>query len=370
MISTRLKNAEISLIRKLINKAPENAINLGLGEIQFSTPKFLLEYAKEVLNDGRIHYTPNAGLPELCETIAGYYNISFADNICITVGAEEAIFATLFSYLDPGDEVLIANPSYLAYKTIIEIIGGVPVYFDLDPKKDFKLDKNSFLASISNSTKMVILNNPSNPLGINFSADEIEFIIEICIQKNIIIVVDEVYRELFLQEKPDSLFERKGNIIVISGLSKSHCMTGWRIGWAISNKQELIQPIITVHQYICTCAPFLSQKVAVKALSVEGLKANKVIRKRLRSNREFILKKIKSFSQDIYILPNTSSPYLFVNLQLNDLLFAERLCASGVIVVPGCAFGNKGKGWLRINYGIEIKSLEQGIDLFLRTLLK
>ncbi len=370
MISTRLKNAEISLIRKLINKAPKNAINLGLGEIQFTTPRFLLEYAKEVLNDGRIHYTPNAGLPELCETIAGYYNSSYAENICVTVGAEEAIFATLFSYLNPGDEVLIANPSYMAYKTIIEIIGGIPIYFDLDPQKNFKLDKNSFLSNISDATKMVILNNPSNPLGISFSEDEIEFIIETCLKKNILIVVDEVYRELFLQERSDSLFEGNGNIIVISGLSKSHCMTGWRIGWATSNKPELIQPIITAHQYICTCAPFLSQKVAIKALSAEGFEANEVIRKRLRSNRDFIKKKIKSFSQDIYILPNTSSPYLFVNLQLNDLLFAERLCASGVIVVPGCAFGNKGKGWLRINYGIDTKLLEQGIDLFLITFLK
>jgi len=241
---------------------------------------------------------------------------------------------------------------------------------DFDSKNDFKLDKNSFLSNISDATKMVILNNPSNPLGISFSEDEIEFFVETCYQKNIMIVVDEVYRELFLQKRPDSLFERNGNIIVISGLSKSHCMTGWRIGWAISNKLELIKPIITAHQYICTCAPYLSQKVAVKALSAEGLKANDEIRKRLRSNRNFIIKRIKLFSQDIYILPNTSSPFLFVNLQLNDLLFAERLCASGVIVVPGSAFGNKGKGWLRINYGIEIKLLEQGIDLFLRTLLK
>jgi len=370
MISTRLKNAEISLIRKLINKAPENAINLGLGEVQFPTPKLLLDYAKEILNDGRIHYTQNAGLPELCEAIAGYYNSSYEDNVCVTIGAEEAIFATLFSYLDLGDEVLIANPTYLAYKTIIEIIGGVPVYFNLDSKNDFKLDKNSFLSGISNTTKMVILNNPSNPLGISFCEDEIEFIIKTCLKKNIIIVVDEVYRELFLQERPDSLFERNGKIIVISGLSKSHCMTGWRIGWVISNKPELIKPVITAHQYICTCAPFLSQKVAVKALSSEGLKANEVIREKLRSNRDFILKKINSFSQEIYILPNTSSPFLFVDLQLNDLLFAESLCASGVIVVPGGAFGNKGKGWLRINYGIEPKLLDQGIDLFLKILLK
>ena len=370
MISTRLENAEISLIRKLINKAPENAINLGLGEIQFPTPKLLLKYAKEILNNGRINYTPNAGLPELCEAIAGYYNSTYAENICVTVGAEEAIFATLFSYLDQGDEILIVDPSYPAYKTIIEMLGGAPVYFDLDPQNDFKLDKNSFLSGISDATKMVILNNPSNPLGISFSQDEIEFIFETCYQKNILIVVDEVYRELFLQKRPDSLFERNGNIIIISGLSKSHCMTGWRIGWAISNKPELIKPIITAHQYICTCAPYLSQKVAVKALSAEGLKANEVIREKLRSNRDFILIKFNSFSQDIYILPSTSSPYLFVNLQLNDLLFAERLVASGVIVVPGCAFGNKGKGWLRINYGIETKLLEQGIDIFLRNLLK
>ncbi|RLC50275.1 MAG: aspartate aminotransferase, partial [Candidatus Cloacimonadota bacterium] len=186
-LASRINFVEQSVIRKIFEKTPPNSINLGLGEIQFPTPQIFLEYGKEVLDEGYIRYTPNAGLLELRETIAKYYEdrISSA-NICVTNGAEEAVFASIFCYVNPGEEVMLANPTFVAYETIIKMAQGIPVYFDLNPDAGFRLDKNSFLDKLSSKTKMIILNNPSNPLGIGFSEEEIDFILDICKKKNIL----------------------------------------------------------------------------------------------------------------------------------------------------------------------------------------
>ncbi len=357
----RIKSIRKSDIRKIFDSAPAGSINLGLGEIQFPTPKSITEYAKEIIDKGNIPYTPNAGLIELREAVADYYYTDFCDNVCITVGAEEALFTTLFCYLNPGDEVMLANPTFLAYKTIIEMVGGKPVYFDLDPDNEFKLIKKSFIKKITSKTKMVILNNPSNPLGIRFEADEIGFIIKKCIEENILILVDEVYRELFLEKRPDSFMEFDGDIIVVSSLSKSHCMTGWRLGWAISKKSELIEPIINIHQFICTCAPFISQKAAIKALSEEGFAEKEKIRKKLVSNRKSAVEFIEENIPDAKILSNSSSPYLFINFNVDDILLTNDLLKEGVIVISGSAFGSNGKNWIRISYAVEKNMLIKGL---------
>ena len=358
----RLNFLKKSVIREIFDNAPEKAINLGLGEIQFSTPSNIVEYAKQILQDRKIHYTPNAGLKELREKVSEYYlNKVPYENICITVGAEEAIFATILAYVNPGDEVLLANPCYLAYETIVKIAGGKPVYFNLDPCDDFSLDKISFMKKISSKTKLLILNNPSNPLGICFYTEEINYLIKICKQNNILIIVDEVYRELYLQEKPVSFVDMEENALIISGLSKSHCMTGWRLGWVVSRNRELIDPIISLHQYICTCAPYISQKVAVYALSHEGMNSKDEIRLILKDNCDYLKKEIIKHSHFIKFLENSSSPYLFVQYDMDDAKLTRILSENGVLVIPGSAFGSKGKKWIRINYGLDKEILKEGI---------
>jgi len=339
-----MKNIKKSLIRQIFDSAPKNSINFGLGEIQFPTPKILCEYAKEILDNENIRYTSNAGLYELRESISNYYqNIISAENICVTSGSEEAIYATLTSILNPEDEVLLANPCFLAYSSIIEMLNGIPVYFDLNPQQNFMLDKKSFLNGISQKTKVVLLNNPSNPLGIIFSQNEIEFILKTCHKHNILIIVDEIYRELFLNEKTPSFLELTKNVIVISGVSKSHCMTGWRLGWVASHQKDLIEKIIATHQYICTCAPFLSQKVAVKALSVEGMKSADEIRIKLKRNYEFLINHFAENHIEYKALKKAYSPYFFVNFGIDDRKLSRDLLEKGIIVIPGTAFGSKGK---------------------------
>ncbi|NQV18946.1 MAG: pyridoxal phosphate-dependent aminotransferase [Armatimonadetes bacterium] len=366
-----MKDIKKSLIRQIFDSAPKNSINFGLGEIQFPTPKILCEYAKKILDDRNIRYTPNAGLFELREAISNYYqNIIPAENVCVTCGAEEAVYATLASILNPEDEVLLANPCFLAYGSIIEMLYGIPVYFDLDPRQNFMLDKKSFLNGISQKTKAVLLNNPSNPLGIILSKDEIKFILETCHKHNILIIVDEIYRDLFLNEKTPSFLEITENIIVISGVSKSHCMTGWRLGWVASHQKDVIEKIITAHQYICTCAPFLSQKVAVKAFSEEGMKSAEEIRKKLKRNYEFLIKYFDENHIEYKALESASSPYFFVNFGIDDRKLSIHLLENGVIVISGTAFGSNGKNWVRINYGVERAILKKGLKIIIQILKK
>jgi len=359
----RVYDIDISEIRKIFDKTPKDSINLGLGEIQFPTPKIFTEYAREILLDGNISYTPNAGLKVLRESIANYYeNKIDYENVCVTVGAEEAVFASIFCYINPGDEVLLANPTFVAYKTILKMTGGKARYFHLDPKKKFCLDKHSFLKQITDKTKMVILTNPSNPLGITFTPEEVNFIVSICSEKNILLVVDEIYRELYIREKPATMLDLHKNSLIISGVSKAYCMTGWRLGWIVSQNRKLIKTIVSAHQYICTCAPFISQKAALKALTTDGENVKEVLRMKLLDNRNYMINFLKENLPQSKILINSSSPYLFVNFGKDDKKLCKKLAENGVIVIPGSVFGSNGNGWIRISYGLEIEYLKIALE--------
>ncbi|MCF7858180.1 MAG: pyridoxal phosphate-dependent aminotransferase [Candidatus Cloacimonetes bacterium] len=361
---SRFSGVEKSNLRQIIDKAPRDAINLGLGEIQFSPPDNIIREALKVVEHENIFYTPNAGLIEAQQAVADYYDIDLDDNVCITSGSEEAVFATLFSYIEPGDEVLIADPTYLAYKTIIKMLNGISIDFSLNPESDFSLDKTDFENNISPKTKILLLNNPANPTGKCFSKKEINFMVSKCIENNILVVIDEVYRELFVEKRPETLLKKEGNIIVISGLSKSHCMSGWRLGWTVSSNPELIKPIIVAHQYICSCAPYISQKAAIVALSKQGMNLQNQIRKKLKANRLFLIDALKTSKINLTILPNDAYPYLFIKFEIDDKLLVQELINSGLILMPGSIFGTNGKNWIRINYGVNKKKLAKALAIF------
>jgi len=364
-IARNIKHLEKSAIRQILDSASPNSINLGLGEIQFPPPRFLIDRAKLILEKKLLGYTPNAGLKKLQKSICSYYNVDLDENVCLTNGAEEALFATFFSYLNPGDEVIIADPTFLAYRSIAEMLGAKVVTFDLDYSNNFCLDINSFINAFSSKTKLVVLNNPSNPMGTCFNDNEIALIVRICTKKKVLLVVDEVYRELFIGERPETFLKYEADVLCISSLSKSHCLSGWRLGWVISNQKKLIEPIIKVHQYVATCAPALSQEVAVSALTREGMRESEKIRVQLLRNRELAF----DLLTDINILPNNSLPYLFVQIEEDDVESALNLAKLGVLVIPGSAFGRNANGWIRINLGMEKNILSRGLKIF-RSYLK
>ncbi|MBN1327716.1 MAG: pyridoxal phosphate-dependent aminotransferase [Candidatus Cloacimonetes bacterium] len=352
-LSERMKFIQKSDIRKIFDHAPADAINMGLGEIQLPLPEFLLREAEKILSEKCFFYTPNAGLWELRKLVSEYYQQRvIPEDVCITVGAEEALFCTILTMIDPGDQVMIADPGFVAYEKIIRLAGGIPIFFNLDPDKSFRLDFTDFHKKISEKTRLILFSYPSNPLGTAFSRQEVDFLIEQARKHSSTLIVDEVYRELYIKEPLPSFLEDDDSAIIISGLSKSHCMTGWRLGWAVSPRTDLITAITNTHQYVTTCAPYISQKLAIKALSASGLNWIEDLRSILDNNRNQLIDVLISNFPDLAILSADSHPYLFISFGSDDRQIASLLSQKGITVIPGSVFGENGKNWIRINYAL------------------
>lgn len=360
-IANRLDNIKKSLIRTIYESASPDSINFGLGEVQFETPLPVINRAKQILDQKIFPYTENAGLLALRSEIAMYYHNAYKNNqICITNGAEEAIFCVLFSLIDPGNEVVIPNPCYLAYSTITTMLGGNIIPFTLDT--DMKFDKNAFSVSLTNRTKLVFLSHPSNPLSSAFTLDEMKVIVDTCKQRNILLVVDEVYRDIYLDEPVHSFAELTNVAVIISSVSKSHCMTGWRLGW-VACPDWLISSVVVSHQYISTCASRISQEAAIACFSDEGIESVSLLRHKLLTNYEYCIQLLVEHNIP-YIKPQ-AGPYLFIKVNSDDLNLAVDLCKHGIITVPGRAFGTAGMGYLRINYALDIQLLKKGFPILL-----
>ena len=352
--SRRCLNLKPSPIRELYDSAPEGAINLGLGELKFPLHPFIRNAGIAAIERGNITYTPNAGLPALRKKIAEHYDCR-TENTCVTCGAEEAIFVALAAIVEPGDKVLVPDPGYLAYPNLVRYYGGTPLPYTFDPKDHFRL----ITASLESrqDVKAMILCNPSNPLGTVLSDSERDFILDFCKSNNIWLIVDEVYRELYHDERPESFAGSDPRSVVISGLSKSHAMTGWRLGW-LSAGEDFVKAATRVHQYAATCAPRISQEVAIEALSEEGWKVNRNLREALDRNRRLVFERLSGWT----MLENHAAPYLFIKVGGSDVEFAGAMLKKGVITVPGSAFGEMGNGWIRISYGLPEDELIEGLD--------
>ncbi len=354
-LNERFKSLTLSKLRKFVSKAKGDFINMGLGEIRFPLNKNLKERILEILNTKKITYTPNSGLEVLKDLVKTQYGKSA--NVCITCGAEEAIFATLFSIISAGDEILMPNPTYLAYESIVKICGGKVKYFNLIANEKFKIDKLSLQNAISKKTKAIIFANPSNPLGIAFSNEEVKFIKKMANEHNLLIISDEIYRDLYLKEPIGTFYnDNQDNIVIISGISKAFAMAGWRVGWAVSANKELIKGITVAHQYIATCAPAISQFVAIELLQNKE-DITKEIRKKLKESFEYLYNSLKNELPQTNFLNYDAAPYLFVSFEKDDLKTAEDLLSVGVLVVPGSFFGSNGKNWIRLNYALDSKEL-------------
>ena len=357
-LNSHFQNLEISELRKFTDKAPANSINMGLGEIRLPIHPKIKEYLIKLIKTETFNYTPNAGLSDLRDMIKNDYPNS---EVCVTCGAEEAIFATLFSVLSPNDEVLIANPGYLAYKTIIELCKAKPVYFNLNLYPEFTLDKKSLLQSITKKTKAIIISNPSNPVGKILNSKDLEFIKRITYENNILLIVDEIYRELFIKSPIKSAYDTLPNILIISGISKAFAMAGWRLGWAVSFNKKLISGITVAHQYIATNAPTISQKIAIKILSEKKFFLD-YYRNILKSRYNLFSNLL---SNSFPFIEPDAAPYLFINFSQDDYQLAKELSNKGLLAIPGSFFGNNAKGWIRFNYAIDENKLKQAIEIII-----
>jgi aspartate/methionine/tyrosine aminotransferase len=358
-VANRLAGIEISLIRQINALATPLSLNLGIGEPNVEPDETLRALAARAAATGSWHYTPNAGTLALRTLIAQEGGLDPKSEVCVTAGSEEALFSIVQAYVDPGDEVLIPNPGFLSYATLARIAGATPVSYDLEPG-NWRLDAGALLRRITTKTKLIVVNSPSNPLGSVIGRETLQRIAN----AGPLVVSDEIYREIWYEEAPATMLGMSGNVIVVGGMSKSHAMTGLRLGWVLA-AEPVMKPIVTAHQYVATCASAFSQSLAESILSDADWNRSWLdrVRAQFRTQREAALFSIGR-ELDAAIPAPAGAFYAFVPVPSCDtVMFAKTLATdAAVLVIPGVAFGSLGEGFVRISFAASLDTITTGVE--------
>ncbi|MCP1135052.1 aminotransferase class I/II-fold pyridoxal phosphate-dependent enzyme [Paenibacillus polysaccharolyticus] len=368
-----VKQIPPSGIRKFFDLVGDNKdiITLGVGEPDFVTPWHMREACVYSLERGMTSYTSNAGMPKLREAISSYLDTQFdtkydpKDEIIVTVGGSEAIDLALRALIVPGDEILIPEPSYVAYSPIASIGGGIPVGVETYAKDQFKVTAEALEASITPKSKVVILCYPSNPTGAIMTYEDWLPIAEVIKKHDLIVIADEIYAELTYNQKHvsfASIPDMKDRTILVSGFSKAFAMTGWRIGYMCGHP-ELIAAMLKIHQYTVMCAPAMGQVAALEALT-NGLGEKDRMVESYNQRRRLIVQGFRDIGLDCH--EPQGAFYAFPSIQKTGLssdLFAERLLTENkVAAVPGNVFGPQGEGFLRCSYATSVSQLNEALE--------
>lgn len=372
-INPTVKAMKPSGIRKFFDLANtmKGVISLGVGEPDFDTPWHICENAIHSMSVGKTHYTANRGLLELRQAICQFHAIRYHQNYdpehetLVTVGGSEAIDLAMRTLVEPGDEVIVLDPNYVAYAPTIELAGGIPVPIVLKEETEFKLLPEELKAAITPKTKAMIINYPSNPTGGVMTKEDYEKLVPIIKESGIYVVSDEIYAELSFDQEFASLAqfdEVRDQIIVVNGFSKAFAMTGWRLGYALANK-EVSDAMTKIHQYVIMSAPTQAQYAAIEAMT-HGL--DDVIRMRndYLNRRNLLVNRLNRMGLDTNMPHGTF--YVFPNIQKTGMTceeFCEKLLEKEkVACVPGNAFGEHGEGFIRISYAYSIDHLKEACD--------
>ncbi|MFK9120067.1 aminotransferase A [Peribacillus castrilensis] len=370
LINPLVKDVQISGIRKFYNMVAdiEGTISLTIGQPDFPTPMHIKEAAKQAIDNDYTVYTHNAGYLELREAASNYvkdkYKLNYdpATEVIVTSGASEGIDITFRTILIPGNEVILPGPVYPGYEPIIKMCGATPVYADTT-KNGFRLTADILEKYITEHTRCIVLPYPSNPTGVTLTAEELLDIAELARGKDIFILADEIYSELvFDQEHVSIATFLKEQTIVLNGLSKSHSMTGWRIGLLFA-PAAISQHLLKVHQYNVTCAASISQRAALAALTA-GRNDAIPMKTEYARRREYVYSRLQAMKLEI-VKPNGAF-YFFIKLPegyASSLDFCLKLVQQEkVAVVPGDAFSPLGEGYFRISYAYSMETLEKALD--------
>lgn len=383
-LNDTIVDVQPSGIRKFFDIVAEmkDAISLGVGEPDFDTPWHIREEGIHSLEKGRTFYTSNAGLRELREEISTYVerkhgvHYDAMKETMVTVGGSEAIDVAMRVMLNPGDEVLIPQPSYVSYVPCARMAGGVPVIIELEEKDEFRLTPEKLLEKLTDRTKLLVLPFPNNPTGAIMEEEDLRKIAEIVEEKDIFILTDEIYGELSYKEKHHSIIEFPGmrdRTVYINGFSKAYAMTGWRLGYACAPKL-ILQQMLKLHQFAIMCGPTTSQYAAVEALRA-GDEDVQRMRMAYDERRRYLVNRFRELGMDCF--EPYGAFYVFPSIRrfgMSSEEFANRLLQEEkVAVVPGTAFGDCGEGFLRISYAYSIQDLKKALDRiekFVKTLPK
>ena len=371
---SRIAHMEPSPIRRIYEKAitMDDIIFFSIGEPDFKTPDAVIETAVASMRAGETHYTSNAGIADLraavSENLLSYDRVSYDPDgeICVTSGGMEALLLSLLATLDPGDEVILADPSYTNYKDQILIAKGIPVFVPVREEDGFNFRPDDLRAAITEKTRVIMLNTPANPTGGVAGEALLREIAKIAEEHDLIILFDEVYKYLFYGNEPFFSIARipgmKERTLIIDSTSKTYAMTGWRCGW-IAGPRRIVSNIPKIQENVCSCVPAFVQRGAAYALRncAEDVAA---MNRQYRARRDAIYEGINAIPRLSAVLPNGAF-YLFVNIQKTGLTseeFAMRLLEEGhVALAPGSAFGPSGEGFVRISYATSLENIAEGL---------
>ncbi|QDP40023.1 aminotransferase A [Radiobacillus deserti] len=371
-INRQVENIEISGIRKFYNmvSGQDNILSLTIGQPDFYTPEHVKKAGIAAIDHNQTVYTPNAGILPLRQAIRSFvqqkYNLSYSADteIIVTVGASQAIDITLRTILSPGDEVILPGPVYPGYEPLIRLAGGVPIHVDTTHHQ-FKLTSELIKSHITDKTKCVLLPYPSNPTGATLSEVQLKEIAEELENRDIFVLSDEIYSELVYEGDHHSIASfpsMRDKTIVINGLSKSHSMTGWRIGFVLA-PEWLAGQILKVHQYNVSCASSISQYAALEALK-NGIDDAIPMREQYLKRRDYCFERLTKMGLQVE-LPNGAF-YLFPKIPTDSKttfeLAVDIVNKAHLAVVPGSAFSAFGEGYVRISYAYSLETLKEGLD--------
>lgn len=354
------------MIRKISDRARPGSVSLGLGEPDLPTPQVIIREAVRVLQEEKNPYSLQAGLPALRELVAADYpNMNLGpDQVVVTAGSQESLYLILRTLVEEGDEVLIPNPGFIPYPTIIRMVGGRAVSYRLPAANDFGFDLDDFKSKLSARTKVVICISPSNPTGRVLSRADLRAMADAVAASgsNAFIVSDEIYRELYYTpERPASISEFYPRTIVVSGLSKSMRMTGWRIGW-LAGDAEVMRAVLVLHGYVVTCASTISQKAALAAWTEEAAQAREEYRAIFHRRRDHLLNQLRNELGLRAVTPEGAF-YTMVDVSQygDEMRVAEAGLEQGVVTIPAASFGDESKGFLRISFCADEERLTEGV---------
>ena len=364
ILPRRLQGLQPTLIRQFFERALPDSINFGLGEPDLPTPQFMRAEAARVAIEEQNGYTSHAGLPALREKIAEQYphlNLGLTD-IVVTVGSQEAMTAAFLCIIDQGDEVLLPNPSFPAYDACARIAQGDPVYYRLPADKGFAFDIDEFKSKITPKTKAAVVISPSNPTGKILTPENHRQIADVLKGTGIFLISDEIYSDLYFGDRPHSASEYYDKTIIVSGLSKSLSMTGWRLGWLATTQKEISRAALTLHGFMTVCTSAITQKAALLGWTDEAERSKQYVREIYKKRGEFL---VDLLDKELALKATSPEGAFYTMLDVrsvgDDIEVAEKCLQNRVITVPGVAFGSEAKGFLRISFCNPEEKMVEGV---------
>jgi len=378
--ASKLKVSEIRRLFATVRNFPD-IINLGIGEPDFNPPKHVIEAAEKAMDEGKTHYSPTSGIPELLEAIAEKtkrdYNLDYnpETEVLVTIGATEAVFLALMATINPGDEVLVPDPGFVTYKPSVKVAEGTVVPIPLKEENDFRFNADSVRSLITKRSRILIINSPHNPTGSVLSYEDLNSIAKLAVEHDLIVISDEVYEKITYDGVKHycvaSFPGMRERTIVVNSFSKTYAMTGFRIGFAVG-PEDIMSAMKLIHYYTVACVNSPTQYAALTALTGPQDFVSSMVREFDR-RRKFVCKRINEIEGFSCITPKGAF-YVFPNIKsfgMSSKEFARFLLEEAkVAAVPGTGFGRYGEGYLRLSYATSYEKLEEAMDRIERAVKK